>query len=248
VFSPDHHPGPDQTKILVNGLLTELEFDALKHHGIDVALVKIPPQLDQSKLVFHKRGLSRAGGTAFYTHAWSAPRSDPNNLFFTKIWGVRFGPADAMDLRADPRVAKSAKAWVLRSDVSRPPTKFETALFQTGWSGAPVFNVRQSLEDHRVVGVLKIVAGFRDATAISVESLDFLEPLEEQDLEARPTRELPSWWDRLIKKRPATTAFAFDAVARREERDNLYAVRFEETSGQIVCPKIPEPRSPYDPL
>jgi len=228
VFHRDRHPGPDRAHILVNGKPARLIFNAFEEYGIDVALVSIPTELDVAALTFHSPGVSRNDQSAFYSHAWSAPKAQPNRLMFTKIWGVRFGPEETIDNDADPEKVTAVKQWLLRSDVAKRPTQFEPAIFQPGWSGAPVFNVRSLVVDHRVIGVLSSHAGDREATAVSVESLDFLEPREAQTDEILPPP--------LVVRRQATV----DATAE------LAALRFAEITDQEICPKISEPASPYD--
>jgi len=227
VFRRDHHPGPDRTHILVNGKPSKLVFDAFETHGIDVALVAIP-ELDPKELYFHTPGVSQHGESAFYAHAWSAPKSQPLRLQFTKIWGIRFGPDEMLDNEADPTKALPVKQWLLRSDVAKRATSYEPAIFQPGWSGAPVFNVRSSLTDHRVIGVLSSHAGDREATAVSVESLEFLEPREVQGEEIMPPP--------LTERQPTTPGGTAEVAA----------MRFQEILEQSICPKIIAPDSPYD--
>jgi hypothetical protein len=228
VFFRDRHPGPDRTKILINGKLATLKFDAFKAFGIDVALIDIPEDFDRASLIFHTPGVSLNDASAFYAHAWSAPREQPQRPVFTKIWGVRFGPHEAIDNDADPEVARPVKQWLLRSDVAKRPSRYEAAIFQEGWSGAPVFNVRSAVSDSRVIGVLSSTAGEREATAVSVESLEFLEPREEQREEIMPPA--------LVRR----GGQAADAVAE------VAALRYAEIIEQDICPKITEPSSPYD--
>lgn len=233
VFSKGFHPGSDRTKILINGKQAELVYDAFIAFGIDVALVTIPRDLDQDALVFHTPGVSLKGESAFYAHAWSGPKADPSALTFTKIWGVRFGPHDVIENEADPIVAVPLKRWKLRSDVGSRD-RSEPAIFQPGWSGAPVFNVRASPQDQRVIGVLSKTNGDREAFAVSVESLEFLEPRETQIDEVFPGE---VWAPGRSQGGPPLTLA------------DVGALRFEEILNQRVCPKIRiAPPSPYDPV
>ncbi|MBV8547076.1 MAG: hypothetical protein JO093_20115 [Acidobacteria bacterium] len=235
VFSKNFHPGPDRTKILVNGRLTELSYNAFDTLGIDVALVKIPHDLSQDMIICHTPGVSLRGDSAYYAHAWSGPKADPNSLTFTKIWGVRFGPLETIDNDADPLVAERYMRWRLRSDVGSRD-RSEPAIFQPGWSGAPVFNVRAAIANQRVIGVLSKTNGDREAFAVSVESLEFLEPREPQNDEIFPVPPGSKWVPDLRADASQTTLA------------DINAQRFEEILNQRAVPKIRAPLSPYDQL
>jgi hypothetical protein len=238
-FRPGFYHGPkgEPKKALVNGKLAELIFDAYEEYGIDVALVTIPPDLPAEEIYFHTVGISRKSNSAFYAHAWSGSREEPTGLHFTKIWGVRVKLQPAIDGAAKARKEMPVVWWSLQSHVAKLPEPFDTQFFQSGWSGAPVFNVRSEVDAPRVVGVLSKHVGERDAKAVSVESLEFLEPREPKldDTEVMPPALNPQY-------QQAIEQVSSDRLSRRE----IALLKFQEIAGVPPVPKIAAPPSPYD--
>lgn len=260
VFHPEYHPGPDRTKIMVNGHLANLKFDAFEHYGIDIALVEIPPTLDTSNLTFHELGATERRGRAFYAHAWSPTVEEGEQLVFTKIWGARTKLWEGYDSRAAATHARKYKTWLLRNDIKREqPAQFDPTHFHQGWSGAPVFNVRERLDEHAVIGVVSIVSREprgemrREANAISIESLAFLKPKRRQEREARPVRARRSALRTLLAsfmtepdEERFDLAFEDDAGPGSATLASIATARFEETADEVVCPPVPWAPSPYD--
>jgi hypothetical protein len=238
VFIPGHYRGPQNPqKILVNGRLAELKFNAYPEYGIDVALTTIPPDLPPEELYVHTAGISCRSGSAFYAHAWCGSKEDPNELQFTKIWGVRIKLDPSRDRNVNPRVARACVRWRLQSHVAKLPEPFDPQFFQAGWSGAPVFNVCSDFSHHQVIGVLSKNVGDRDAKAVSVESLDFLEP---RTTGAEAHEIMPPLLNPKLQR-------AIEQANRESlSRYDLAREKFEEIMGEPVVLKITEPRSPYD--
>ena len=236
VFMTGRYRGPDgPKKILVNGRLADLIFDAYDAHGIDVAVVSIPDDLPNEQRVIHPLGISVKSGAAFYAHAFSASKDDPDELCLTKIWGVRIKIEPSYDRTVNPRTALPAARWRLQSHVAKPPTPFDPAFFQPGWSGAPVFNVSLDPNPH-VIGILSKHVGERDAKAVSAESLDFLEP---RTSGTDANEYMPPFLNPRLQK-------AFEKANQETfSRSEIARLQYEEIAGPLVM-KIVAPPSPYD--
>lgn len=244
------HPGPDKSRLFVNNFPATVKFDAAAELGIDVALLEVSEDLVGTGIHFHQLGTSSALNRIYYSHGWSTLPAQPNTVEFIKVWGPRF---ERTSLRRVFAGARSHAVWRLRNDIYDPKSgrSFSTKNFSPGWSGAPVFNVRPNVRDHRVIGVLSIVAEEEGkALAVSVEELDFLRPAEAQVGEGwfgrAPESRLQQLAGRLgITQRSVAPRYVirFD---EGEPEQKLYSLRFMEITSQPVCPPISEPPSPYD--
>jgi hypothetical protein len=236
VFMPGRYRGPKDPKVvLVNGRVAQLVFDAYSAHGIDIAVVSIPADLPPEHVHLHRLGVSVKSG-AFFAHAWSGSKDDPDELEPAKIWGVRSKLEPSCDRKINPRVARDAARWRLESHVAKPPMPFDTAFFQTGWSGAPVFNVCRD-ERPYVIGILSKHVGDRDAKAVSIESLDFLDPRAPN---ADANEYMPPFLNPKLQK-------AFEQAYRGSlSRHEIARLKYEEIAGKPLVMKIVAPPSPYD--
>jgi hypothetical protein len=246
----EDHPGPNKDVLYVNEVETKVRFNAGTELGIDVALLEAPREVLDSGVHLHKLGASSVLNRIYYTHAWTVFPARPGALEFSKVWGPRFAHDDQ---RLARRGARIYGTWRLRNDVFDPRSgrNFSSKNFAPGWSGSPVFNVRAKLEDHRVIGVLSVVAQEEgEALAVSIEQLDFLRPMEPQVGEAwvgrAPESPLLRAAARLgLMKRTSGACYAIRFDEGEAERQ-LYNIRFTEITGQPVSPQVPQPPSPYD--
>jgi hypothetical protein len=246
----DDHPGPNKDVLYVNEIESRVLFNAGTELGIDVALLESQREVLESGVHLHQLGTTSVLNRIYYTHAWSVFQARPGALEFSKVWGPRFA-YDSQRLAR--RGAKIYGTWRLRNDVYDPRSgrSFSSKNFAPGWSGSPVFNVRERLDDHRVIGVLSVVAQEEgEALAVSIEQLDFLRPMEPQAGEAwvgrAPEGPLQRAAARLgLMKRSGKPRYAIRYDAGEGERQ-LYNIRFTEITGQPVCPQVPQPPSPYD--
>jgi hypothetical protein len=244
----ERHPGPDKNILYVNDCPTSVCFNGNQELGVDVALLKVPQEVLDSGVHFHKLGRSASVNKLYYSHGWSLPRGQ-SFVELSKVWGPRLDYSTAKTLR---RGSQMHTVWRLRNDV---PDKnlgrsFSTSNFSPGWSGAPVFNVRRNIDDHRVIGVLSVVAQEEgEAIAVSVELLDFLRPSEEQTEEGwvcrAPENPLRHWIEKLTG-RSYPTEYILSFSDEEASDDQLYNVRFSEITQQPVSPPSLQPPSPYD--
>jgi hypothetical protein len=243
------HPGPNKKIFYVNGVETKVCFDAWPCFGVDVALLEVPPELlTDGLLYYHKLGASQPVNGIYYTHAWSEFRPQAGAVEFNKVWGPRLVDAHQKQVR---RGARTYGTWILRNDRFDPASgrSFSRKNFAPGWSGSPVFNVRERLEDHRVIGVLSIVAQEEgEAHAISIERLDFLQPVEPQIREGWLGRAPEPPWKRLASRLRLASAKPQYVIRYDEDPQErqLFNMRYTQITGQPVCPPIPEPISLYD--
>jgi hypothetical protein len=233
--------------ILVNGFASDVLYDARRNVGVDVAILRLPEQIENnSQIHFHKLAVAKAAGSVFYTHGWSLPQelSQLEEPYFEKIWGVRLKLQEKKSKHLSER---SYKAWILRNDVNAKQTMpFSSGKFSRGWSGAPVFNVVRNVHDHKVIGVLKAVEeNGSSSLAISVESLEFLQPQLEKEDEGVVFSVLPPIWRRLSYRGPKYV-IGYQNNYRKSALAKIFARRFEETMGFEASPPSPEPESPYD--
>jgi hypothetical protein len=234
----------------MNGLPARLKLNALLRYGVDVALVEIPEPLARHPgLVYQRLGIPGDANRVYYTHGWSSPPELTSDPLFEKAWGPRLRRLEVAPLKAFPPHV----AWSLRNDAFHPAQRqaFSARNFQVGWSGAPVFNVRRTLEAHCVIGVLRVVAlDGGSAMAVSVESLEFLGEAEPQSEEGRVLRVRPGLWQsmRVILGLAGNMARPRYEIGFEDppHDKSLYELRTEEILGGPASPPVPEPRSPLD--
>ncbi len=243
------HPGPNYDVLYVNGHQTAVLLDAGRDFGVDVALLQVPPKVLESGITFHLLGRSSAVNRIYYSHGWSVLQGQESAVEFVKVWGPRFDHSTVQSLRAG---TTPHNVWRLRNDVFDPKSgrTFSTKNFAPGWSGAPVFNVREDLHEHRVIGVLSIVAEQEGkALAVSIESLDFLRPADEQCREGWFGPAPENFWRRLGGRLGLKAAGLRTQVIRYDDETperHLHNIRFREITAQPVSPPRPAPPSPYD--
>lgn len=263
----DEHPGraSERHKIIVNGHESRLLYSAWEEHEVDVALVEIPEgaREDQS-VVFQKLGVSdETAGAVFYICSWSP--EDGGSRIFVKVWGARL---ERQEFSAGSG-GKTHFRWRLRND--RPDAEAEvkhsTKNFKKGWSGAPVFNVRSQLEDHRVIGIFSSVeksdpesgSVVTGARCISLATLDFLRPAEWQEGEGVVVekRDEPTFFRRLFsafypqapapaENPPGVIVFERPGLSSEINEANVYRQRASEILRTLQYVLVPEPPSLYD--